>query len=167
MAALVAIMIMVSISTFSWSSLRDMVRQPKLSTLIMLVTVVVVVLTHDLAAGVLAGVLLSGVFFAWRAAALLTISTHRDGLTEIYTVAGQVFFASADGLYEAVDYLTDADTVILDLTHARFWDVTSVQILEKTLEKLRNHGRTVEVVGLKQDQHSIIASQSDNALLAM
>ncbi|MFT9446306.1 SulP family inorganic anion transporter [Gluconobacter japonicus] len=167
MAALVAIMIMVSISTFSWSSLRDMVRQPKLSTLIMLITVVVVVLTHDLAAGVLAGVLLSGVFFAWRAAALLTISTHRDGSTEIYTVAGQVFFASADGLYEAVDYLTDADTVILDLTHARFWDVTSVQVLEKTLEKLRNHGRTVEVVGLKQDQHSIIASQSDNALLAM
>ncbi|KXV79401.1 sulfate transporter, partial [Gluconobacter japonicus] len=142
MAALVAIMIMVSISTFSWSSLRDIVRQPKLSTLIMLITVVVVVLTHDLAAGVLAGVLLSGVFFAWRAAALLTISTHRDGSTEIYTVAGQVFFASADGLYEAVDYLTDADTVILDLTHARFWDVTSVQVLEKTLEKLRNHGRT-------------------------
>ena len=167
MAALVAIMIMVSISTFSWGSLRDVTRQPKLSSLTMLVTVVVVVLTHDLAAGVLAGVLLSGVFFAWRAAGLLTVTSHREGSTETYTISGQVFFASADGLSAEIDYLTNADLVVLDLTHARFWDVTSVQALEKVLDKLRSHGRTVEVTGLKHEQHGIIASQSDNTLLAM
>ncbi|MBS1019609.1 SulP family inorganic anion transporter [Gluconobacter cerinus] len=167
MAALVAIMIMVSISTFSWGSLRDVTRQPKLSSLTMLVTVIVVVLTHDLAAGVLAGVLLSGVFFAWRAASLLTVTSHREGSTETYTISGQVFFASADGLSAEIDYLTTADLVVLDLTHARFWDVTSVQALEKVLDKLRSHGRTVEVTGLKYEQHGIIASQSDNTLLAM
>lgn len=167
MAALVAIMIMVSISTFSWSSLRDMMRQPKLSTVIMLVTVVVVVLTHDLAAGVLAGVLLSGVFFAWKASSLLTVTRQRADGTETYTVSGQIFFASSDGLSDAIDYLTDADTVVLDVTHARFWDVTSVQALEKILDKLRNHGRCVDVIGLRPDQHGIIASQSDDTLLAM
>jgi len=167
MAALVAIMIMVSISTFSWSSIQDLARHPKLSSLTMLVTVAVVVATHDLAAGVAVGVLLSGVFFAWQAARLLTVSQTRSGDVETYTAAGQVFFASADALGEAINYQTDAQTIIIDVSHARFWDITSVQSLEKIISKLRNHDKTVEVRGLQPEQHEIISAQSQENLLSM
>lgn len=165
MAALVAIMIMVSVSTFSWGSLRDLTRHPHLSSLVMVVTVIVVVLTHNLALGVLAGVLLSGVFFAWRAAGLVTITSHQSGDRLIYDVSGQLFFASADQLDETVDYLTTDKCVVLDLTHARIWDITSVQILEKVIDKLHAHGRKVEVTGLNLNLHGILAKQSSHQLL--
>lgn len=167
MAALVAIMVMVSASTFAWGSFRELARQPKLSSLTMLVTVAVVVLTHDLAAGVLVGVLLYGVFFAWRAAALLSVQKSTDGITDTYNVHGQMFFASANGLSDAIDYHSHAKTVILDLHHAHFWDITSVQALENVVNKLESHNLTVEVLGLHKDRHGIIASQSEHSLLAM
>ncbi|WP_040509381.1 SulP family inorganic anion transporter [Gluconobacter morbifer] len=165
MAALVAIMIMVSASTFSWNSLRELNRHPRLSSLTMIITVAVVVVTHDLAAGVAAGVLLSGVFFAWRAARLITVTSSRAGETETYTVTGQVFFASADSLSDAIDYHTSATTVRLDLTNARFWDITSVQVLEKIIGRLQARDYNVTVIGLQSGRHDIINTQSDNDLL--
>ncbi|MBS1065540.1 SulP family inorganic anion transporter [Gluconobacter kondonii] len=167
MAALVAIMIMVSASTFSWGSLRDLARHPRLSSLTMLVTVAVVVMTHDLAAGVAVGVMLSGVFFAWHAASLLRVTEKRSGDVLTYSASGQVFFASADSLSDAIDYHTDASRVVLDLTEARLWDITSVQVLEKIIGKLQARGRTVEVMGLHPERHGILASQSNEALLAL
>ncbi|QDH17327.1 SulP family inorganic anion transporter [Swingsia samuiensis] len=165
MAALVAIMIMVSISTFSWSSLKDLTQHPKLSSFTMIVTVIVVILTHDLAAGVLVGVLLSGVFFAWKAAQLLHIHYNRQGNTETYTLTGQVFFASADTLLNTVNYHSDAQNITLDLTDARFWDITAVQTLDKTISKIQSHKKTVNVIGLNNDLHRIINDQSQEKLL--
>ncbi|WP_323989881.1 SulP family inorganic anion transporter [Nguyenibacter sp. L1] len=166
-AALVAIMIMVSISTFAWGSLRDLLRHPKLSSLVMLATVGVVVATHDLAAGVAVGVLLSGVFFAWRVMALVAITRHGTDGTDRYVVKGQLFFASADLLYDAIDFQTMAHTVVIDVTEAHFWDITSVGMLEKTLAKLQERGLTVTVAGLHPDRHGVIAAHAQQELLAM
>ncbi|UMM64290.1 SulP family inorganic anion transporter [Aristophania vespae] len=165
MAALVAIMIMVSISTFSWSSLKALTRHPKLSSLVMIVTVIVVVLTHDLAAGVVVGVLLSGVFFAWRTSNLIHVKKVETDATLTYQVTGQVFFASASLLSEAIDYNTPAKKVIIDLSSAHFWDITSVEELEKIIEKLRSRGKKIEMIGFNKTKHAIIADQSDEDVL--
>ncbi|AQS87810.1 sulfate permease [Neoasaia chiangmaiensis NBRC 101099] len=167
MAALVAIMIMVSISTFSWTSLRELTRHPRLSSLTMLVTVAVVVATHDLAAGVAVGVLLSGVFFSWRVMGLLKVEKHTSGSADLYIVRGQVFFASADVLLDAIDFQTPSRVVAIAVNEARFWDITAVETLEKIVGKLRDRGIDVSVEGLTREQHGIIENQSEEPLLAM
>ncbi len=149
-AALVAIMIMVSVETFSWSSLRDLVRHPKVSSVVMLATVIVTVLTHNLAAGVTVGVLLSGVFFAFKVMRLMNVRAEYDERTgtRIYYVSGQIFFASADIMADSFDLRDTARRVRIDLTAAHLWDITAVGALEAVVGKLRRHGAAVEVVGL-------------------
>ena len=151
-AALVAIMIMVSVETFSWSSLREVARQPKVSSMVMLATVAVTVLTHNLAAGVAVGVLLSGVFFAFKVMRLMDVRTEYDPATDTrtYHVTGQVFFASADIMADAFDPRDAAERVRIDLTGAHLWDVTAVAALEAVVGRLRRHGASVEVIGLNE-----------------
>ncbi|MBB5696293.1 SulP family inorganic anion transporter [Muricoccus pecuniae] len=149
-AALVAIMIMVSVETFSWASLRDLARHPKMSSLVMLATVAVTVFTHNLAAGVAVGVLLSGVFFAFKVMQLMDVRSSYDAATDTrtYQVTGQVFFASADALGESFDLRDTARRIRIDLTGAHLWDVTAVAALEAVVTKLRRHGAEVELVGM-------------------
>jgi SulP family sulfate permease len=149
-AALVAIMIMVSISTFSWSSLRDLARHPRTSSLVMLATVAVTVATRDLAAGVAVGVLLSGVFFAYKVTRLMDVVSDYDAVTDTrgYRVSGQIFFASADIFADRFDLRDTARRVRIDLTHAHLWDVTAVAALEGVVTKMRRHGIQVELVGM-------------------
>ena len=149
-AALVAIMIMVSASTFSWGSLRDMARHPKVSSAVMLATVAVTVATKDLAAGVGVGVLLSGVFFAFKVMRLMQVTSAYDEATgtRSYTVRGQVFFASADMFADSFDLRDTARRVRIDLTEAHLWDITAVGALEGVVMRMRRHGMAVEVIGL-------------------
>ncbi|TPG23365.1 SulP family inorganic anion transporter [Variovorax guangxiensis] len=150
-AALVAIMVMVSASTFDWGSLRSVVRHPRLSSLVMLATVAVTVATGNLAAGVAVGVMLSGVFFTFKVARLLAVHAEEDPLdgTRVYRVVGQVFFASADEFVDAFDILeAENRPVRIDLTQAHLWDVTAVAALDKVVQRLQKHGSAVEVVGL-------------------
>ena len=151
-AALVAIMIMVSVSTFSWTSFRDLVHHPKVSSLVMLATVVVTVATSDLAAGVVVGVLLSGVFFAFKVVRLMSVTSTHDPATDTrtYTVTGQIFFASADMFADSFDLRDPAATVIIDLANAHLWDVTSVGALETVVTKMRRRGTRVELRGLNE-----------------
>jgi SulP family sulfate permease len=157
-AALVAIMIMVSISTFSWKSLRDLVHHPKVSSLVMLATVVVTVATSDLAAGVAVGVLLSGVFFAFKVMRMMTVTSTYDEATDTsrYTVTGQVFFASAEMFAESFDVRDTAAHVLIDLSGAHFWDVTSVGALEGVVTRMRRHGKRVELVGLNHASATLV-----------
>jgi SulP family sulfate permease len=148
--ALVAIMVMVSASTFDWGSLRNLLRYPRLSSGVMVATVAITVATHNLAAGVLAGVLLSGVFFAFKVSHMMQVMLREadDGAME-WTVRGQVFFASADALVEAFDVRAAAGRVVrIDVSGAHFWDITAVGALDKVVERLRQHGCTVQVQGL-------------------
>ena len=158
MAALVAVMIMVSISTFSWTSFRDLVRHPKVSSLVMLATVVVTVATSDLAAGVVVGVLLSGVFFAFKVMQLMSVTSTYDEAsdTRTYAVSGQVFFASADMFADSFDLRDASANVLVDLSGAHFWDVTSIGALEGVVTKMRRHGTRVELVGLNQASATLV-----------
>ncbi len=158
MAALVAVMIMVSIGTFSWESLRNLKKHPASTSLVMLSTVVVVVATHNLAYGVFVGVLLAAMFFANKVAQYkyVTSALSDDGSTRTYTVVGQVFFASADKFVEFFDFKEVIDRVVIDLCQAHFWDITSVSALDKVVLKFRREGTQVEIVGLNQASATIV-----------
>jgi len=158
MAALVAVMIMVAIGTFSWESLRNLTTHPKSSSVVMLATVVVVVATHDLAKGVFVGVLLSGIFFAGKVGRLLKIesATSNNGNTRTYSVHGNVFFASTDQFNKAFDFKEVVGKVVIDVSHAHFWDITAVSALDRVVLKFRREGTDVEIVGLNEASATIV-----------
>jgi len=158
MAALVAVMIMVSIGTFNWSSIRDLRDHPKSSSVVMLATVAVTVATHDLARGVLTGVLLSGFFFAHKVGRILYVRSlvDKDGRTRTYRVFGQVFFASADRFIAAFDYREVIEKVCIDVSRAHFWDITAISALDKVILKFRREGTEVEVIGLNEASATMV-----------
>ncbi len=158
MAALVAVMIMVSIGTFKWSSLRDLTRHPKSSSIVMLATVVVVVATHDLAKGVLVGVLLSGIFFAHKVGQVLSVTSFKTGsqASITYHVTGQVFFASAQAFISKFDFKEVIDEVTIDLRSARFWDITAIGALDTVILKFRREGTVVNIEGLDQASTTLV-----------
>ncbi|MGB7404390.1 MAG: STAS domain-containing protein, partial [Pacificimonas sp.] len=150
MPALVAVMIMVSIGTFSWASIRDIRQHPWHSSVVMLATVVVVVWTHDLAQGVLVGVLLSGIFFANKVKRLfaVAIETSADGRAKTYRLTGEVFFASTQRFLDSFDFREVLDRVTIDVSGAHFWDISAVGALDKAVIKFRREGTEVDIVGL-------------------
>jgi SulP family sulfate permease len=158
MAALVAVMIMVSIGTFSWDSLRNLKKHPLSTNIVMVVTVVVVVATHNLAFGVLAGVLLAAMFFANKVGHYMHISSSLDeaGEHRSYDVTGQVFFSSADKFVAAFDFKEALGKVTIDLNRAHFWDITAVAALDKVVIKFRREGTEVEVLGLNEASATIV-----------
>ena len=158
MAALVAVMIMVSIGTFSWDSIRNLREHPLSTNIVMLVTVIVVVATHNLAFGVLAGVLLAALFFANKIGHYMLVTSELDenSGTRYYTVTGQVFFSSSEKFLESFDFKEAVDNVVIDLSRAHFWDITAVAALDKAVIKFRREGSDVEVIGLNQASATIV-----------
>ncbi|MCW8971205.1 MAG: SulP family inorganic anion transporter [Rhodospirillales bacterium] len=158
MAALVAIMIMVSIGTFSWSSIKNLKDHPRSSSVVMVATVVAVVATHNLAIGVLIGVLLSGIFFSWKISQIfrITSTTSDDGAKRTYLVEGQVFFASTDEFSRAFDFKEALEDVIIDVSHAHIWDISSVAALDMVILKFRREGANIEVIGLNEASETIV-----------
>lgn len=152
MAALVAVMIMVSIGTFRWDSLRQLRQHPPSSSIVMVATVLVTVFTHDLAKGVLVGVLLSGLFFAHKVGRVLRVdASHRDdgpARVRCYEVVGQVFFASAETFIGAFDFKEANSQVCIDVSRAHFWDITAVGALDKVALKFQQAGTSVQWIGL-------------------
>ncbi|GHC78691.1 SulP family inorganic anion transporter [Limoniibacter endophyticus] len=151
MPSLVAVMIMVSIGTFNWRSVGEIRTNPWQSSVVMLTTVAIVVWTHNLAAGVIAGVLLSGIFFASKVKRMFAVDSEKkaDG-TRVYTVSGAIFFASSERFVAAFDFQESVSRVIIDVTHAHFWDITSIGVLDKVVAKFRNGGISIEIVGLNE-----------------
>ncbi|HCL3367765.1 TPA: SulP family inorganic anion transporter [Pseudomonas aeruginosa] len=158
MAALVAVMIMVSIGTFRWESIRNLKRYPLSTNLVMLVTVGVVLATHNLAFGVVAGVLLASLFFANKIGHYLDIDSERsaDGTRRHYQVSGQVFFASSDRFIAAFDLRETLEHVLIDLRHAHLWDVTAVAALDKVVLGFRQRGVQVDVLGLNAASATLV-----------
>ncbi len=165
-AALTAVMIMVSVNTFSWKSLADLRRNPLPSSVVMLVTVGIVVLTRDLSLGVAAGVLLSGVFFAGKVSRLSRVTSELspDGRTRTYRVSGQVFFASAGAFTEAIDLTEPLDRVVIDLTAAHFWDISAIAALDRIIAKARRHNLAIEVTGLNAASATMVERFSTEGL---
>ena len=158
MAALVAVMIMVSIGTFDWSSIKKLKTLPISTNIVMLGTVAVTVGTHNLAAGVFTGVLLAALFFANKISHFMYCETSysEDNTTKTYKFVGQVFFNSADKFYKTFDFKEVVDKVVIDLTRAHFWDISAVYALDKAVIKLRRNGTDVEVIGQNEASATII-----------
>ncbi|WJY17630.1 SulP family inorganic anion transporter [Alteriqipengyuania flavescens] len=160
MAALVAVMIMVSIGTFSWNSIPNLRYHPWQSSVVMLSTVVVVVASHNLALGVLVGVLLSGIFFTGKVMTMFDVTRVRDDQVATYTITGQIFFASASRFSHAFGRESErpdpADHVVIDVTRAHFWDISGVGVLDKVVERMRLNGRSVQVIGLNEASADLI-----------
>ncbi|MDP3084316.1 MAG: SulP family inorganic anion transporter [Rubrivivax sp.] len=158
MAALVAVMIMVSIGTFNWDSIRKLRQHPPSSSLVMIATVLVTVFTHDLAQGVFVGVLLSGLFFAHKVGRVLRVDRHSEeaGQLRVYTVVGQVFFASSEAFVAAFDFKEVVPRVRIAVGGAHFWDLTAVSALDKVVLKFRREGAVVEVTGLSEASATMV-----------
>ncbi len=152
MPALVAVMIMVSIGTFSWNSIPNLRLHPPSSSIVMVATVVVVVWTHNLALGVLIGVLLSGIFFANKVRTLFTVERVRRPHSAVYVVKGELFFASADKFQKMLGPESQqedpAHNVVIDVSQAHFWDISAIGALEKAVERMRRNGRHTRIVGM-------------------
>ncbi|MCM8556725.1 SulP family inorganic anion transporter [Sphingomicrobium sediminis] len=160
MPALVAVMIMVSIATFSWNSITNLKRHPKTSSAVMLTTVAVVVATHDLALGVLAGVLLSGIFFAEKVRRMFTVTRDREADRAVYYVRGEIFFASVDRFVRQLGpesvYEDAADDVVIDVSKAHFWDISAIGALDKVVDRMRRNGRHVKIVGINRASADLV-----------
>ncbi|MGB1457737.1 SulP family inorganic anion transporter [Spongiibacter marinus] len=158
MAALVAVMIMVSIGTFNWSSIKGLKTNPLSANIIMLATVAVVVWTHNLAFGVLTGVLLAALFFANKVSHFMYVDSvlKEGGGQRNYRVVGQVFFNSADRFAANFDFKEALDKVVIDLSRAHFWDISAVAALDKVVIKFRREGAEVELIGLNDATATIV-----------
>ncbi|AVI64184.1 SulP family inorganic anion transporter [Halomonas sp. M1] len=158
MAALVAVMIMVAIGTFSWESIRDLKKHPMSTNFVMVATVIVTVVTHNLAIGVFVGVLLAAMFFANKVGNILYIGSKEvdAGKEREYQVVGQVFFASSERFIGAFDFKESIDKVTINLSRAHFWDITAVQALDRVVIKFRREGTEVELVGLNEASATVV-----------
>ena len=155
MPALVAVMVMVSIGTFSWNSIPNLRRHPPTSSIVMLVTVAVVVATHDLARGVLAGVLLSGIFFTGKVRRMFAVERGEEGRSALYRVSGEIFFASVDRFTRAFA-AEGGRPVTIDVSAAHFWDISGVGALDKVVARLRRDGSEVEVIGYNKASADLV-----------
>jgi SulP family sulfate permease len=169
MAALVAVMIMVAVGTFDWHSVAPATlrRMPKSETTVMVSTVAVVVATHNLAYGVIVGVLVAMTLFARRVAHLtetnrqLVEDTHGNA-TAVYTVTGELFFASSNDLYTQFEYVDDPERVVIDLSASHVWDASTVASLDAIATKYERKGKTVEIIGLNEtsaERHGRLTGQ--------
>ncbi len=158
MAALVSVMIMVSIGTFDWASIKNLKTLPLSTNIVMLSTVIVTVYTHNLAYGVITGVLFASLFFANKISHFMSCETsyNEDKTIKTYKFVGQIFFNSADRFYESINFKEVLDRVIIDVSKAHFWDISAVYALDKAVIKLRREGAIVEVVGQNEASKTII-----------
>ncbi len=158
MAVLVAIMIMVSIGTFNWSSLKQIRKIPRSETAVMITTVVMTVFSHNLAVGVLSGVALNALLFSRKIAQLVFVDSLIDpqGEKRTYNVAGQIFFVSVNEFMNAFDFKENVDFVKIDLTHAHLWDQSAIAALDKVVINFRRNGAEVEVVGLNEASATLV-----------
>ena len=158
MAALVAVMIMVSIGTFSWQSIKDLKVHHLTSSIVMVATVLVTVFSHNLALGVGAGVLLSALFFAYKVSQLLVIDSELEVSKKerVYSVRGQLFFVSASMFAEAFDFREALDKVRIDVKHAHFWDLSAIHALDRVVLKFRREGTEVEICGMNEASKTLV-----------
>lgn len=147
LAALTAVMITVSISTFDWGALKRLPHMPKSDALVVVLVVAVVVATNNLAYGVVLGLALTAIFFALHMANL-SVREDRDGKTIVYNVRGQLFFASTEAFTQALDFHNNARTVILDFTNARIWDESAAAAIRGAIMHFENNGNQVQIADI-------------------
>ncbi|WP_301169999.1 SulP family inorganic anion transporter [Brevibacillus nitrificans] len=156
MAALVGVMVMVSIGTFDWQSLKNLRKIPVSDSLVMLVTVAIVVATHDLAKGVIAGVVLSAVIFGWKMARLKSTEELNEDGVKVYVISGQLFFGTMTHFIEQFDYQADPEHIIINLSRSHIWDHSAVTAVSKVVLKYQQLGKHVSIEGLNAESRSLM-----------
>lgn len=156
MAALVSVMVMVSIGTFNWQSIRDLRKIPLGDAIVMITTVIVVVATHDLAKGVISGVILSAVIFGWRMARLHASSYESDMGEKVYTVSGQLFFGTMTHFVDQFCFQDDPQQIIIDFSRSHVWDLSAVTAISKVVDKYRQLDKFVVITGLNEESKRLI-----------
>lgn len=164
MAALVGVMFMVSIGTFDWQSVTRINRLPRADAVVMIVTVGIVVATHDLSKGVMAGVVLSAVLFAWKAARIRTAVSVQDNGAKLYRVTGQLFFATVSQFMDQFDFSGDPEQVVVDFSSSHVWDHSAVTAISKMLLKYEQAGKKVSMIGLNDESRGLIEKVGLNAV---
>ncbi|MEM9264760.1 MAG: SulP family inorganic anion transporter [Cyanobacteria bacterium P01_F01_bin.13] len=157
MAALVAVMIMVSVSTFNWDSLTNMRQLPKSETTVMIVTVITTIITHNLAIGVVVGIALSTLSFSRKIAKLIRIDTELKGNERIYYVNGQLFFVAVNDFLSTFDFHEDIDSVVIDLSNSHLWDQSAVMAIDKVVLKFRAKGIDTKLIGLNEASETLMS----------
>jgi sulfate permease, SulP family len=150
------VMIMVSFETFDWRSLRTFRQMPIQEAIVMPFTVLIVLLTHDLAKGVLAGILLSVLLFGWQAAQIKVTTTDTDD-SKVYHVAGQLFFGSATPFVEQFDWDRDPASVTIDLQHTQVWDHSAAAAIGKVVAHYQRLGKSIQLMGLDHQSYQVMA----------
>lgn len=156
MAALVGVMIMVAAETFDWKSLKQLQKMPLSEAFVMPMTVIVVVWTHDLAQGVLAGVLVSAVVFAWKVTHIKTTTAIDSDGSKIYEISGEIFFGSMTHFIELFNYEQDPEYIVIDFTQAHIWDHSAVTAVSKVAQKYRKLDKKVTLVGLNEESRRFV-----------
>lgn len=155
MGALVGVMFMVSIGTFDWQSIKDFGRIPVSDSFIMVMTVSIVVYTHDLSKGVIAGVIASALVFGWRVAKIKA-STMVEGNKKYYTISGQMFFGTVSHFVDQFSFAEDPDHIVIDFSHSHVWDHSAVTGISKVILKYQQLGKTVEIRGLNEESQRLV-----------
>lgn len=157
LAALVAVMITVSVSTFDWDSLRRLTRMPRTDALVIVLVVAIVVATNNLAYGVVVGLVLTAIFFAMQMSKI-KVEQQRSGNTIMYQINGQIFFASTESLISAFDFHTDAQYIQLDFSQAHLWDESAATTCKKIITKFESNGKQVTINGLDESSNLLITT---------
>ena len=157
LAALVAVMITVSVSTFDWDSLRRLTRMPRTDALVIVLVVAIVVATNNLAYGVVVGLVLTAIFFAMQMSKI-KVEQQRSGNTILYQINGQIFFASTESLISAFDFHTDAQYIQLDFSQAHLWDESAATTCKKIITKFESNGKQVTINGLDESSNLLITT---------
>jgi SulP family sulfate permease len=157
MAALVGVMIMVAIGTFDWHSLKALPRTPRADAFVMIVTVAIVVATHDLAKGVIAGVIISALIFGWKMARIKATSTMgMDNGVKTYKVSGQMFFGTMSHFVEQFNYAEDPEQIIIDFGSSHIWDHSAVTAIAKVIYKYQKLNKKVTIIGLNEESQKLV-----------
>uniref|UniRef100_UPI003744A9B2 SulP family inorganic anion transporter n=1 Tax=Methanofollis fontis TaxID=2052832 RepID=UPI003744A9B2 len=156
MAVLVGVMITVAIGTFDWQSVRDLRKMPGSDAAVMLITVAIVVATHDLAKGVITGVVLSALIFGWKISTLRSTSLIREDGVKVYTISGQLFFGTMQSFIDLFDYAGDPGRIEIDLRNSHVWDHSAVTGIVKAITRYRQNGKRVYITGLDEDSQRLV-----------
>lgn len=156
MAALVGVMIMVSVGTFNWQSLGELRRIPFSDSLVMVTTVAIVVATHDLAKGVIAGVIMSALIFGWKMARLKAVTSFTTDGVKVYSISGQLFFGTMTHFVNEFDYQTDPEEIVIDFSRSHVWDHSAVTGIAKVVHKYQQLGKQVRVEGLNEESKWLV-----------
>ncbi|MDF2721435.1 MAG: sodium-independent anion transporter [Paenibacillus sp.] len=156
MAALVGVMIMVSVGTFDWGSVKSIAKIPRSDALVMIVTIAIVVATSNLALGVVAGVILSAVIFGWRLAKIKAHTATEANGAKTYRISGHLFFGTMAHFVELFDYRNDPQTVVIDFSASHVWDHSAVTAITKTVARYRQMDKQVKIVGLNEESKRLV-----------